>query len=65
MTLNGLKKKLGSMVKGYSGSWSVYVKNLENGAVININDTAMYPASTIKAFVMASTFGENSDIIPL
>lgn len=58
MTLNGLKKKLGSMVNGYSGSWSVYVKNLENGAVININDTAMYPASTIKAFVMASTFDQ-------
>lgn len=58
MTLNGLKKKLGSMVNEYSGSWSVYVKNLENGAVININDTAMYPASTIKAFVMASTFDQ-------
>lgn len=58
MTLNGLKKKLGSMVNGYRGSWSVYVKNLENGAVININDTAMYPASTIKAFVMASTFDQ-------
>ena len=58
MTVNGLKKKLKVMVNGYSGSWSVYVKNLENGAVININDKAMYPASTIKAFVMASTFDQ-------
>ena len=60
MTVNGLKKKLKGMLNGYSGSWSVYVKNLENGAVININDKAMYPASTIKAFVMASTFDQIS-----
>ena len=58
MTLNSLKKQLQKKINGYRGSWSVYVKNLENGAVINLNDKAMYPASTIKAFVMASTFDQ-------
>ena len=58
MTLNRLKSQLRKMINGYSGSWSVYVKNLETGAVINLNDKSMYPASTIKAFVMASTFDQ-------
>ncbi len=43
------------MLNSYGGFWSVYVKDLKNGGVINLNDQQMYPASTIKAFVMAST----------
>lgn len=58
MELNGLKKKLRQMLNGYGGAWSVYVKDLKSGAVINLNDQEMYPASTIKAFVMASTFDQ-------
>lgn len=58
MTLSALKSQLRKMINGYSGSWSVYVKNLKNGAVINLNERSMYPASTIKAFVMASTFDQ-------
>ena len=56
--LGPLKTKLTKMLRGYSGSWSVYVKNLESGEEFSINDRAMYPASTIKAFVMASTFDQ-------
>ncbi|MBQ7372888.1 MAG: hypothetical protein IJW67_13600 [Blautia sp.] len=51
------------MVSGYSGSWSVYVKDLKNGGTILINDTSMYPASTIKAFVMASTYDHDIAIV--
>lgn len=58
MKLNSLKKKLSQMLNSYGGSWSVYVKDLKNGVVINLNDQQMYPASTIKAFVMASTFDQ-------
>ncbi|MCD7743934.1 MAG: serine hydrolase [Lachnospiraceae bacterium] len=58
VALSSLKKTLKSMISGYSGTWSVYVKNLETGDVLSINDTAMYPASTIKAFVMASLYNE-------
>ena len=58
MALNGLKKQLRKMLNGYSGSWSVYVRDLKTGAMINMNDQEMYPASTIKAFVMASTYDQ-------
>lgn len=58
MEISSLRKQLQNMVKGYSGSWSVYVKDLKTGATVTINDRAMYPASTIKAFVMASTFNQ-------
>lgn len=58
MQLDSLKKKLQKMVNKYSGSWSVYVKDLETGAVVNLNEKTMYPASVIKAFVMASTYDQ-------
>lgn len=56
VALSELKSSVTSIVSRYSGSWSVYVKNLETGDIINLNEIAMYPASTIKAFVMASTY---------
>ena len=56
ISLSSLKKQLVSMISGYSGKWSVYVKNLETGDVISINDTAMKPASVIKLFTMAATY---------
>lgn len=54
--LSGLKNTLKTMINGYSGSWSVYVKDLKTGDVLSINDTAMYPASVIKLFVMEATY---------
>lgn len=36
----------------------MYVKDLETGAVINLNEKTMYPASVIKAFVMASRYDQ-------
>ncbi|MCD7736195.1 MAG: serine hydrolase [Lachnospiraceae bacterium] len=58
MVLSGLKNTLSSMVNRYGGTWSVYVKNLETGDILSLNDVAMYPASTIKVFVMASAYNE-------
>jgi len=58
MVLSGLKKTISSMVSSYGGTWSVYVKNLETGDVLSVNDCTMYPASTIKVFVMASVYNE-------
>ena len=58
LELDGLKKQLRKTLSGYSGAWSVYVKDLKTGGVINLNDQEMYPASTIKAFVMASTYDQ-------
>ena len=56
MSLSSLKKQLQSMINGYSGEWSVYVKDLKPGDVISINDKAMKPASVIKLFTMAATY---------
>ena len=56
MSLSSLKKQLQSMINGYSGEWSVYVKDLKTGDVISINDKAMKPASVIKLFTMAATY---------
>ncbi|MDO4306556.1 MAG: serine hydrolase [Eubacteriales bacterium] len=58
MKLSSLKKQVKAMTDGYYGTWSVYVKNLKTGDVLSINDQAMYPASVIKPFVMASTFDQ-------
>lgn len=56
MKLSAMKRQLTAMTNSYPGTWSVYVKNLKTGDVVNLNDKAMYPASVIKPFVMASTF---------
>lgn len=56
VALSGLKKELNSMISRYSGTWSVYVKDLKTGDVISINDRGMKPASVIKLFVMAATY---------
>jgi beta-lactamase class A len=56
--LSGFKKTLSSTLSSYSGTWGVYVKDLSTGDELCINDTSMYAASTIKAFVMASTFDQ-------
>ncbi len=56
--LGSLKSKLTSTLKGYGGTWSVYVKRLDNNDSITINDTPLYAASVIKPFVMASTYNQ-------
>ena len=48
--LSAFKSELESFVSAYGGNWSVYIKDLKTGNVVNINDREMYPASTIKAF---------------
>lgn len=54
--LSSLKKTLNTMISGYSGRWSVYVKDLRTGDSLTINNSAMYPASVIKLFAMESTY---------
>lgn len=56
--LSAFKDQLKRYTVNYGGNWSVYVKDLKTGNVINLNDQAMYPDSTIKAFVMASTYDQ-------
>ena len=61
VNLGSLKRKIQNAIKGYSGSWSVYVKDLKTGDVISINETSMYPASVIKLFVMEATYASAAE----
>lgn len=56
--LSAFKSEMEYFASAYGGNWSIYIKDLKTGNVVNVNDQAMYPASTIKAFVMASTFDQ-------
>ena len=60
--IENLKPQLESVVSGYDGDWSVYVKDLGTEEELVINDEPMYSASLIKAFVMAKTF-EDMDLV--
>ncbi|MCD7812827.1 MAG: class A beta-lactamase-related serine hydrolase [Lachnospiraceae bacterium] len=46
-----------------SGTWSVYVKDLNADESISINNESMYAASLIKLFVMMSCYENMDDII--
>lgn len=54
--------KLKSQIESYirsscvSGSWAVYVKNLDTGASFSINNRQMYSACLIKIFGMGAVF---------
>lgn len=54
--IDNLKPQLENILSGYQGTWSVYVKDLNEDKEIVINDTQLYSASLIKAFVMAKTY---------
>lgn len=56
--LGGLTSKLNAQIRGYNGTWSVYVKRLDNNDSLTINDQPLYAASVIKAYVMASLYDQ-------
>lgn len=55
-----LEEELTSMTEGYSGNWSVYVKNLSNGEVISINENPMESARPDQAFYHGGSYGADS-----
>ena len=58
-----LEPKLTEMLKSYPGEWSAYVKNLDSGEEILINNQSMYSASLIKAFVLADSYNEMENVM--
>lgn len=58
-----LEPKLTEMIKSYPGEWSAYVKNLDSGEEILINNQSMYSASLIKAFVLADSYNEMENVM--
>lgn len=61
--IENLKPQLEKLLEGYQGTWSVYVKDLDQDKEIVINDTQLYSASLIKAFVMEKTYQDLDAII--
>ena len=60
--IDNLKPQLENILSGYQGTWSVYVKDLNEDKEIVINDTQLYSASLIKAFVMAKTYQDMEQV---
>ena len=54
--LTELKGNLEDMIEHYSGSWSVYVKDIDSNEYLSINDAQYYSASMIKLFCAAAAY---------
>lgn len=59
--LSALENQINSALSGFSGEWSVYVKNLDSGKSISINNRQIYAASLIKLFAMSSAYQQVSE----
>ena len=64
MTWEELQKRITSMLSDYQGDWSVYLKDLKNGNIMEINEHAMQSASLIKLYIAGATLEliENGDL---
>ncbi|MDO4322896.1 MAG: serine hydrolase [Lachnospiraceae bacterium] len=51
-----LQKMIENRVAEYDGEWSVYVKNLNTGESIIVNDQPMKSASVMKLFIMGTVY---------
>lgn len=54
--LSQLEKQLRSAIRGYSGTWTIYVKNLDTNESICINNKKIYAASLIKLYAMSAAY---------
>ncbi|MBR1752977.1 MAG: hypothetical protein IJ740_19235, partial [Ruminococcus sp.] len=54
--LYDLRMMIESVIAGYPGNWSVYVKNLDTNDCFSINDHIVYPASMIKLFAAGAVY---------
>ena len=53
-----LCKELNSSISEYEGTWSVYVKDLEDGGSLTINEQAQSSASLIKLYIAGAVLNE-------
>jgi beta-lactamase class A len=59
-SLKSLKKKLKKEIKGYSGTYEIYVKNLDTNEYMVINNKKMKTASIIKLYNMGTVYDQIS-----
>lgn len=62
-TLDELSVQINTLLEEVSGTWSVYVQDLETGAELVINNREMYAASLSKIFVMESVYAHIDEIV--
>lgn len=51
-----LQRQLKEMINGYSGTWSLYIKDLSHNEYISINNVQHFSASMIKLFCAATAY---------
>lgn len=56
LPMAGLQTKLKKAIRGFPGTWSVYVKNLDTDESFSINNKKMYAASLIKLYAMGAAY---------
>lgn len=54
--MEDLKATLENMLSSYSGTWSVYVKDIENKEYLSINNMQYFSASLIKLYCAAAAY---------
>ena len=59
--LSELRNQIYTAVQSYNGTWSIYVKNLDTGYFITINNRQVYAASEIKLFALAAAYQQIAD----
>lgn len=59
--LSDLQAQINDAVDSYYGNWSVYLKELDSGITISVNDSQFYAASEIKLFAMAAAYQQISE----
>ena len=56
--LNSLREMLLAKTGSFNGEWSVYVKNLDSGRSVSINNGRVYAASLIKLYAMGAAYSK-------
>lgn len=59
--LTELNDRINTAIGSFNGVWSVYVKNLDTGYSIEIDDHQVYAASEIKLFALSAAYQQVAD----
>lgn len=60
--MKNLKTALENVTKDLEGEWSIFVKDLDSGESVSINNKSMPSASLIKTFTMMASYGDMEKI---
>lgn len=61
--IKNLRTPIQELFDSYEGTWEIYIKDLDQGNELMINNQPLYSASLIKAFVMAKTYQDLEEVV--